>query len=140
MTTMTIDKNTTIKQLQQLFTAAYPFLRIEFFKKRHAQGKLSLKEDRADTQIRLSELGKLNAEVEINIEKKRTVTELEQDFEKIAGLYAQVLRKSGKSWIQTSLTDDWSLERQNREAEMLSVGHKAQPWEENVEAKGFYED
>jgi hypothetical protein len=31
-----------------------------------------------------------------------------------------VFRKSGKTWLETSVTDDWTLKRQNEEGMELS--------------------
>lgn len=43
------------------------------------------------------------------------VSAVEQLFQDYFGLSAQVFRKSGGSWLETSLTDDWTLKRQNDE-------------------------
>jgi hypothetical protein len=37
------------------------------------------------------------------------------------GLYVQVFRKSGKVWLETTATDNWSLYKQNEEGQELSV-------------------
>lgn len=46
-----------------------------------------------------------------------TVTDLEQSFNTIYGLGVQVFRKSGKIWLETTVTDGWTLEEQNRQGE-----------------------
>jgi hypothetical protein len=33
---------------------------------------------------------------------------------------AQVYRKSGKIWLETTVTDSWTLEEQNKQGESLS--------------------
>ncbi|MNF16790.1 hypothetical protein D3C80_2199700 [compost metagenome] len=53
---------------------------------------------------------------------------VEKDFWEKLGLSAQIFRKSGNLWIETSLTDDWTLARQNDEGFQLSnnsVSHKS---------------
>ncbi len=43
-----------------------------------------------------------------------SVSELEQLFLTKYGLNAQVFRRSGNLWLQTSATDHWTLAEQNR--------------------------
>ena len=51
-----------------------------------------------------------------------TVIDLEKKFREVFGLGIQVFRKSGKAWLETTLTDNWTLEEQNRQGEALSKG------------------
>lgn len=51
-----------------------------------------------------------------------TVSELEQHFADVYGLSVQVFRKSGEVWLETTTTDNWSLEKQNQEAIDLMTG------------------
>ena len=44
------------------------------------------------------------------------VAELENAFAKSFGFAVQVFRKSGNVWLQTTATDDWTLEEQNLKA------------------------
>jgi hypothetical protein len=48
------------------------------------------------------------------------VSELENLFEDKFKLSVQVFRKSGKSWLETTFTDGWSLKKQNQEGLDLS--------------------
>lgn len=67
----------------------------------------------------LVQLMKKPAKTVISIEKNKTVAELENDFSLI-GLKAEIFRKSGNVWIETSLTSNWTLQQQNAAAEELS--------------------
>ena len=40
---------------------------------------------------------------------------IEEEF----GIHVQVLRKSGRVWLQTTATDDWTLAEQEQEAANL---------------------
>jgi hypothetical protein len=51
------------------------------------------------------------------------VADLESGFLSIYGLVVQVLRKSGKVWLETTLTDNWTLNEQNKQGEALSRGN-----------------
>ncbi|HEY6978517.1 MAG TPA: hypothetical protein VH396_19600, partial [Chitinophagaceae bacterium] len=64
-------------------------------------------------------VGHLNG-YKIDISKQRTVAQLEEDFKELFGLHAQLYRKLGNLWIETSLTDDWTLEQQNNEGGFIS--------------------
>lgn len=56
---------------------------------------------------------------EIYFDPMMKVSELEALLSKV-GLPAQVFRRSGNVWIETSLTNDWTLAQQNYEGELLS--------------------
>jgi hypothetical protein len=59
------------------------------------------------------------------------VHELETLFQNRLGLYIQVFRKSGKVWLETTATDDWSLFKQNMEgkewSEVRPIEHEERP-------------
>ena len=50
-----------------------------------------------------------------------TVTELERQFRELYGLHVLVFRKSGKVWLETTVTDGWTLAEQNNQGEALSA-------------------
>jgi hypothetical protein len=56
----------------------------------------------------------------LTITPQMTVANLEQGFADVYGLSVQVFRKSGKVWLETTVTDNWTLEEQNRQGEALS--------------------
>ena len=49
----------------------------------------------------------------VTLEKDQTVAKLEADFRVHFGLNAQVFRRAGKNWLETTSTDSWTLEKQN---------------------------
>jgi hypothetical protein len=50
-----------------------------------------------------------------------TVAELEQQFSDVYGLSVQIFRHSGKAWLETTVTDKWTLEKQNEQGKALSA-------------------
>jgi hypothetical protein len=116
-----LNKETSIKSIQKEFNKHYPFLKIEFFKNYHKGQPLP----RA-FMLSVAELTKkLDAAHDggtININKARTVAEVEKEFEDLFGFSTLVFRKSGNVWVETTLTEDWTLEEQNMEGEQIS-GH-----------------
>lgn len=100
-----ITKETSVSDVQEKFSEHYPALRLEFYKKKSADG--INKEDALD------ETSHFKKEAKISIDKERSVADFEKEFWDTTGVAAQVFRQSGNIWLQTTRTDDWTLERQN---------------------------
>jgi len=118
--TLRIDPSKKISSIKAEFNAAFPFLRLEFFKHQHKVNAPSPKSDLILRDVPLNELihGKHNHVLEITDDMP--VHLLEQLFQNEFGISTQVFRKSGKSWLETSVTDDWTLRKQNDEGKELS--------------------
>jgi hypothetical protein len=116
-----IDRHTRLRDLQAAFANVFSYLRLEFFRKPVQPYLPSPKTDmRSPDEIALSaDWSHTVAELAINSHWK--VSEVEELFASEAGLYVQVFRKSGNLWIETTFTDDWTLEQQNNEGELLST-------------------
>ena len=104
-----------VGELQEDFNSAFPFLKIEFYKKsgnvvRHSIGK----------SVTLAKAG-LVREDTLTIGDTMSVGELEQIFRDQFGVYVQVSRKSGSLWLETTMTDKWTLRQQNEHGRELSV-------------------
>lgn len=57
---------------------------------------------------------------EIFLSDELTVAGLEKLFVETYGLNAQVFRKSGNVWLETTMTDNWTLKQQNDHGRELS--------------------
>ncbi len=119
-----ISRDQTIREIQNEFHKAYPFLKMEFFKRSHRAGMPSPKSDLIPVSTPLNTLMNGFEAGAVNIESSKTVAALEEEFRKRFGLNVQVFRKSQSLWIETSLTDHWTLARQNEEGEVFSKPHK----------------
>jgi hypothetical protein len=115
-----IDHESQISNIQNKFTEVYPFLKIEFFKDSFIKKRLSQKAEKINPAEKVKLVGHLNGYNKIDIGKQRTVAQLAEDFRELFGLNVQLYRKLGNLWIETCLTDDWTLEQQNREGEFIS--------------------
>lgn len=128
MTTLKIDNDTTVTDIQRDFNKKYTYLKIEFFKHPHEIKKASPKADQLNSgDLLIKYLGNGYSNT-IDISGERTVAMVEKDFWDKLGLSAQIFRKSVNLWIETSLTDDWTLARQNDEGFQLSnnsINHKS---------------
>ncbi len=112
-----ITDSSTITQIQDSFSKKYPYLKIEFFSKSHRIHTGTRKEFMIDPVTKIADCRTLNKTGELEILPETTVAELEKTFADTFGLFIQVFRKSGDVWIETTVTDDWTLEKQNSEAE-----------------------
>lgn len=109
-------------QIQEEFSNIYPFLKIEFFEIPHGPKESSHRNKMITSEKRLKEGLKGVNEKSLFLFGDTTVKQLEEQFQNDFGLNVQVFRKSGNLWIETSLTDTWTLDRQNQEAFDLGSG------------------
>lgn len=115
-----INNRSTIDSVKEDFNVAYPFLKIEFFKQAHIRGKGSHKKNMYPHNEKINSIRRNLAAGKITLSDNLTVNELENIFENKFGLHAQVFRKSGNVWLETSSTDDWTLKQQNEEGKSLA--------------------
>lgn len=118
-----ISDTVTIKSIQADFNAKYPFLKLEFFSRPHTTGKGSEKKYMKTEDAILRDFRRVHSSGDLSISDKMTVTELETLFKEHYGLYVQVFRRSGKLWLETTATDNWTLENQNEQGRELSHGY-----------------
>lgn len=104
----------TAQTLQNDFTKHFPRLSLQLFKMPHNAGEGSPKAERALPESLLSEWIDTD-EVALEVNPEMTVAELEEQL-KALGIFAQVFRKSGDLWLETTRTDGWTLERVNAES------------------------
>ena len=107
-----IHSDSHIDDIKTKFSNAFIGLKLEFFSKSHNRLEGSPKEDMVVENVHLSELNAALKNKELNISAKMKVSELETAFEKDFGLHVQVFRKMGRSWIETTRTDNYSLTEQ----------------------------
>ena len=116
-----ISANSLISDIQKEFNKVFPFLKIEFF-----NNKSLSRADYSSKQIipPIRKIGDgqsaiLDGGIEIDQEMK--VSELEQLFRTQFNLAVQVFRKSGNLWLETTMTDSWTLQQQNNHGREIST-------------------
>ena len=112
-----ITKDKLLSDIQDEFHAKFPYLKIEFFKKGHELHESTAKSARLDGGLTIAEAGHFDHEEDLSIDGHLKVATLEALFQDHFGIGAQVFRKSGNAWIQTTVTDDWTLAHQNRDGQ-----------------------
>ena len=118
--TLIIDDNKNISTIQQEFNSMFPYLKIEFFKHTYGIYHGNPKKDMLNSNLSLKQFCKKNGNGTLEIKDSMKVSDLENSFQRLFSLSAQVFRKSAGYWIETSVTDDWTLKQQNDEGKDLS--------------------
>ena len=113
----TITESTTIKEIEKGLHDHFPFLRFEFFlmDRGNPASKKPMEQNRA-----LKDICPGCGDLEIKITGETRLGEMVAEFEKL-GIQMDPYRKSGKVWIKTTLTLDWSLSAQNSAGKSLSL-------------------
>lgn len=116
---LSITPDRTIGQLQDDFVAFFPNLKIVFFSKAHEAYKSSpAKFMISDRDTLLSTLSaNFHGHSELLMELEMPVWQFERLFEVEYGLHIQVFRRSGNIWLETTVSDDLTLEQQEAKAE-----------------------
>jgi hypothetical protein len=117
---ITIKKDWSVKNVQDQFKALFPFLKIEFLKT-FPNTKAVYKTKYAMPDDPFKRIPGFINDGRISIYSKQSIISLENNFKEHFGLSAQVFRRSGNVWIETTLTEDWTLEQQNKIGEQICV-------------------
>lgn len=117
---MIINDRRKVFAIQEAFTEQFPYLKLEFFAKPHKPGGGSAKKFIKHGSKTIGECRTIHNNGTITITPEMTVTDLEQRFGDVYGLGVQVFRKSGNVWLETTVTDGWTLKQQNDQGEALS--------------------
>ena len=116
MTDIIINDQKTIGEVQDAFQKHFPYLKIEFYKEEHETGQGSAQDDLLAKELTIGKVRTKHEEGELSIHGNQKVSTLESAFQEVYGLNVQVFRKSGRLWLQTTTTDDWTLSEQNETA------------------------
>jgi hypothetical protein len=106
--------------IQKEFSTLFPYLKIEFFARPHQSGGASSKKLMKHGNKFVFECRTIHTTGEITVTPQMTVAELEDHFRDVFGLNVQVFRRSGKAWLETTVTDHWTLQEQNHQGRELS--------------------
>lgn len=102
-----------VADLQKDFSTVFPFLKLEILKPKHTRDTNSSPFYSADRL--LENCRKTGREGFLIINKNASILTFQQCMLNDYGLNVEVFRKCGNSWIATTLSRSWSLERQNNE-------------------------
>ena len=117
-----INSDQHISEIQKDFSDVFKYLKIEFFTKPVVTEKRSAAKNIVSHQRRISELVKIPINASVAIYDGMSVLDLEKLFTDQFGLSVQVFRKSGNVWLETTMTDGWSLKQQNEHGKEITIG------------------
>ena len=117
---LTIEKNSRIGDIQSAFNTYYPYLKIEFVKSSESATKKTAKLEKLLPNETIGKHSDIHAAIIIKTPGSSTVAQLEKDFLDKLGLNIKLFRKCGTLWIETTLTENWTLFKQNFEGELLT--------------------
>lgn len=117
--TFHISKENSVTEVQNLFSAQFPFLRITFFKNGINEGRKG-QNAAYSPESRMKEMNKDFPEGEFEMDDEMTIPELESKFFNQFGLFVQVHRKSGNIWMEPNMTSSWTLRKQNEHGRDIS--------------------
>ena len=88
-----ITDTETLEEIQTRFTAHFPYLKLEFYSREHAEGEGNSDDAKLDVHKRLSEIRSIHNSGELSIHGNQKVSTLEQAFHDHYGLNAQGVQK-----------------------------------------------
>ncbi len=118
--TITINDNKKLFEIQDEFNTIFPYLKLEFISQINKLGNSPSKKFIKYVATTLGEYRTIHKKEHLTITANMTVADLEKQFSNTYGLQILLYRKSGKVWLETTVTDGWTLEEQNRQGESLS--------------------
>ena len=122
-----LNDKITIRELQKQFSSEFPYLKLEFFDIPPTFDGLP-KVHMYPNHRTLGTCRKMHNEGSIVISPSDTVERLEKLFWDEFGLSTEIFRKSGNLWIETTLSDSWTLKQQNDEGKIFSIArNKEEP-------------
>lgn len=108
-----IEAGKTFGKVQEEFTQTFPYLKIDITSKGFIAKELCLTEGNGHN--------KMADDISfIALTENTTVKEIVHQFKELFNLSVKVQRKSDGHWVETSLTEDWTLNKQNLEGKSLA--------------------
>jgi hypothetical protein len=126
-----IAPNRLISDLQKDFNNAFPFLKLEFFRNRNQQLPAFTFQQILPHSNRIAEGQTAITDGDIEVNPDMKVKDLEKIFQDQFSLAVQVFRRSGNLWLETTMTDNWTLRQQNEHGREISTDNKKDDFEKD---------
>ena len=122
-TEIVIDESSPLFLVQNKFNEAFRFLKLEYLTRYNKPGTESplYKPTNVDGKT-VNQLRSSSSKGTLRITPYMTIAEVKDGFKNMFEMDVRILRKSGNSWLATTLTEGWTLEQQNNLGEKLSEG------------------
>jgi hypothetical protein len=119
-TILHISPTAQIADVQNEFKASYPFLKLEFFNLHESDPHLVVR--KRLNHFALLRAAGLKRSGTLALTDAMTVAQVEKALRDEFGLQAQVTRQSGVIWLETTMTDNWTLKQQNDHGREITQG------------------
>ena len=117
---LNISPTLKISEIQNQFNRMFPFLKIEFFKNRNLSASKFPAGQLIPPNRTIGEGQRAISDGTLEIDDNMKVQDLEKQFKDQFSLAVQVFRKSGPVWLETTMTEGWTLKQQNQHGSELS--------------------
>lgn len=117
MQTLKINDSKQLKDIKNAFNNHFPHLKLEFFSEEHHQGEGTERKAMYDDELFLKDIRKNHSSGELSIDGHQKTSTFEEHFFEHFGVNVQVFRKAGRIWLQTIMTDEWTLSAQEHKGE-----------------------
>jgi hypothetical protein len=107
---LTIGPDTKLKDLKKEFNAQFPVLKMEFFSHAHDEGQANSLKEKLDPETLVHDLNPQLESFHMEFDENIKVWELEKLLQEKTGLNVQVFYKRGSSWIETTHSDEATLQ------------------------------
>lgn len=114
-----VDDNSKLVFIQEEFSSAFRYLKLEF-PAVNASGPTRTNATKLNGKT-VADAAKTTSSHTFSIVPTMTISTLKQRFINDFGLPVQVMRRFGNTWVETTVTDGWTLEEQNKHGERLSM-------------------
>lgn len=118
---MTITDDKKLLDIQREFYDKFPYLKLEFYKSKHGTGEGSSNQELINPNQTIGEVRTIHTKGDLSINGHIKVATLEKNFSEQYGLNVQVWRRSGDIWLQTTVTDSWTLTDQNEKGKASAI-------------------
>ncbi|SKC97884.1 hypothetical protein SAMN05660461_1035 [Chitinophaga ginsengisegetis] len=108
-----ISEEAVVGDIQKRFREFYPYLRLAFYRNPHRTGECSPKEEAVPPETPIDKIRMIHNSGWLDVSYYRRAAAVEHDFSHEFGLSAQILRRCGDLWLETTTTDNWTLEELN---------------------------
>jgi len=108
-----IHDQTSLKDIEDVFSAYYPFLQLRFYKKPHKHFETSPEQERLSEDVIVADLLHTHKDGILEIMPDQRIDSVEDEFLKRFGLSIQILKKEKGVWVQTTGLDSYSLKEVN---------------------------
>jgi hypothetical protein len=120
-----IDNQQPVSLIREQFNRLFPYLKLEFYPKQQAQEQTAVPNGKEPWNKKIGELRQRENTGAIDVLPGMTVLELKHLFAAHYGLDVQVLRRFGRTWLETGKNDNHTLSALN------SIGKKDSLFTEN---------